>query len=81
MDKKVETMTCQEVAKILHTTPMKVKAAIKNGTMPIGMVARDEHSTQDRTIIIKKRFEKWVSGEMPGMDVRSLRELRERWEQ
>ena len=61
---RVETMTCLEVATMLGTTHTKVKAAIKNGTMPIGMVAKDEHSTQERTIIIKTRFYKWINGEL-----------------
>ncbi len=63
-EKSVETMTVQEVAALLGTAPMKVKSAILNGTMPIGMVARDEHSTHDRTIIIKTRWEKWIAGEI-----------------
>jgi excisionase family DNA binding protein len=37
----VETMTVTEVAKRLNTSPMKIKHAILNGTMPIGMVARE----------------------------------------
>lgn len=64
MNDIVETMSAQEVAKILGTSPLKVKHAILNGTMPIGMVAREDNSTQDRTIIIKKRFERWTAGEL-----------------
>lgn len=62
--KKIETLSPLEVAKALGTSPMKVKAAIQNGTMPIGMVARDEHSTQDRIIIVKERWEKWKTGRL-----------------
>lgn len=58
----IETMSTQDVAKILRTSPMKVKAAIKNGTMPIGMVARQDGSSHERTIIIRERWEKWIAG-------------------
>ena len=59
---KVETLTTQDVAKMLRTSPMKIKAAIKNGTMPIGMVAKENGSTQERTIIIRERWQKWIAG-------------------
>ncbi len=61
---EVETITLQEAAKVLKTSPMIIKAAIKNGTMPVGAVAKNDHSTQDRTIIIKTRFYKWLNGEL-----------------
>ena len=64
MEKQVETVTVQEVADALGVAPMKIKNAILNGTMPIGAVMRDPHSTRDRTIIIKKRYEKWIGGEL-----------------
>jgi len=60
---KTETVTPLAVAKALGTTPMMVKAAIKNGSLPIGFVARKEGSTQDRIIIVKARWERWRRGE------------------
>ena len=62
--KAVDIMTCSEVSKILGINPIVVKFSILNGSMPIGMVARDKHSTKDRTIVIKARLEKWVRGEL-----------------
>ena len=54
---KVEIVPAADVAKAFHTTPSKIAAAIKNGTLPIGFVA-DEN--QNRTVIVKKRFEAYI---------------------
>ena len=61
---RIETVSPLDVAKALGTTPGKVKSAIKNGTMPIGMVAKEDGSTHERTIIIRVRWDKWVKGEL-----------------
>lgn len=61
---RIETISVKEAALALGITPMKVKYAILNGTMPIGLVAREEDSSHDRTVIVKKRFEMWVNGEL-----------------
>lgn len=61
---RVDTMSLLEVAHALGTSPMKVKAAIKNGTMPIGMVAKEPGSSQERTVIVRTRWEKWINGLM-----------------
>lgn len=58
------TMSVGEVAKELGTTPDKVRSAIMNGTMPIGMVGRGDNSSSNRTIIIRKRWELWLEGEL-----------------
>lgn len=58
------TMNADEVAAILKTTPDKVRSAILNGTMPIGMVGQGDHSSHNRTIIVRRRFEKWMEGEL-----------------
>jgi len=60
----VETVPVEDVAKAMHTNPMKIKSAILNHTMPIGAVMRDEHSTKDRIIIFKTRWEKYKRGEL-----------------
>lgn len=65
------TISAQEVARELGTSPQKIKAGILNGTLPIGTVLRDAHSTQDRIIIIKKRWEKYKEGEDLTCRVRS----------
>lgn len=62
--KRQLTMSADEVAAILGTTPDKVRSAILNGTMPVGMVGQGDHSTHNRTIIVRKRFEKWLEGEL-----------------
>lgn len=49
---------------MLGTTAGKVKNAILNGTMPIGLVTKEDGSSHDRTIIVKKRFDMWVNGEL-----------------
>ena len=41
---------------------MKVKSGILNGTMPIGTVVNE--GKNDRTIIIKARFDKWMDGDL-----------------
>ena len=62
---RVEIIPVAEVAAALGIAPMKVKSAIKNGTMPIGCVCKDEeNSTHERTVIIKRRWEKWIAGEL-----------------
>ena len=58
------TMDAAEVATILHTTPAKVRSAILNGTMPVGMVGQEDSEKHLRTIIVRKRFEKWMDGEL-----------------
>lgn len=57
--KKPEVIDVKEVAEILGTSPMKVKSGILNGTMPIGTVLSE--GGRDRTIIIRARWEAWVS--------------------
>ncbi len=57
----IETLSIREVGSMLKIAPMKVKAGILNGTMPIGTVVNEAGSTKDRVIIIKKRFEAWVN--------------------
>lgn len=58
--KKAEVIDVKEVADFLGTSPMKVKSGILNGTMPIGTVLSE--GGRDRTIIIRARWEAWVSG-------------------
>ncbi|MDR2982735.1 MAG: hypothetical protein LBV12_10870 [Puniceicoccales bacterium] len=58
------TMSAEEAAGILCTTPDKVRAAILNGTMPVGLVAQGDHSSHNRTIIIRRRFSLWLEGEL-----------------
>nr|DAL13771.1 MAG TPA_asm: Pyocin activator protein PrtN [Caudoviricetes sp.] len=53
----VEIISAAEVAKIFHTTPSKITAAIKNGTLPIGFVADEK---QNRTFIVKKRLNAYI---------------------
>lgn len=57
---EVELMKAEEVAKIFHTTPAKIKAAILNRTLPIGFVA---DGTQDRIIIIKQRLLAYINAD------------------
>lgn len=61
---QVETIPVAEIAKALKTAPMKIKSGIKNGTMPIGVVLQEPGSGVERTIIIKKRWERWIAGEI-----------------
>jgi hypothetical protein len=61
---KIETLLIADVARALGTSPAKVKAAIKNGTMPIGMVGQEPGSTQERTVIVRTRWEKWINGQL-----------------
>lgn len=61
---KVETVPVKVVAKMLGIAPMKVKAAIKNGTMPVGLVAKEEGKSLERTVVIKTRLERWLDGEL-----------------
>jgi len=61
---RVEIVPVTEVARSLGIAPMKVKAAIKNGTMPIGAVCTEDRSTKERTVILRTRWEKWKNGEL-----------------
>lgn len=61
---KAETVTVREAAYVLGVSPMKIKSAIKNGTLPIGAVFTEDNSTKERTVIIKTRLEKWLRGEL-----------------
>lgn len=55
---EVTLMKAEDVAKIFNTTPPKIKAAILNGTLPIGFVAGGE---RDRIIIVKERLDAWLN--------------------
>ena len=50
---KTKLVRVEEVAKLFHTTQPKIKAAILNGTLPIGFVADGE---VDRIFIVDKRL-------------------------
>lgn len=56
----IDLVTVEEVARALRTSPMKVKSAILNKTMPIGAVLTD--GGRDRVVIIKARWEAWATG-------------------
>lgn len=62
--KRLDIVPVNEVAAALGIAPMKVKSGIKNGTMPIGTVVREEGSSVERTVILKTRWEKWKAGEL-----------------
>lgn len=62
MEQAYELMSAKEVAKILGINTMKVKSAILNGTMPVGAVCNE--GKNDRVVIIKTRFEKWMNGDL-----------------
>ena len=50
---EVDIIKAEEVAKIFRTTAPKIKAAILNGTLPIGFVAGGD---KDRIIIVTKTY-------------------------
>ena len=56
----IDLVTTEEVARALGTSPMKIKSAILNGTMPIGAVLTE--GGRDRVVIIKARWEAWATG-------------------
>jgi hypothetical protein len=63
---EIEIMTTESVAKLLKTTPSKVNAMIRNGTLPIGAAVRageDGEGSHNRSVIIKKRLEAWLNGD------------------
>ena len=63
MDEKriMETVSCLEVAKSLKLAPRRVSALIEKGILPIGFV--DTSGKRRRTIIIRRAFEKFISGD------------------
>lgn len=62
---EVETLTAQDVSKLLGISPLKVTSAILSGQLPIGFVVVPDPGTKEktRTVIIKKRFERYINGE------------------
>lgn len=54
---QVDFMKAVDVAALFKTTAPKIKAAILNGTLPIGFVADGD---RDRIIIIKQRLQAWL---------------------
>lgn len=50
----------EEVAKLFHTTQPKIKAAILNGTLPIGFVADGD---VDRVFIVDKRLRAYLNAD------------------
>lgn len=65
---KVTIVKAEEVATLFHTTVPKIKAAILNGTLPIGFVAE---GPVDRIIIIEERLIAWLEA----MDLKGGRRL------
>lgn len=57
----IETMKIREAASLLGTTEPVLKSAILNGTCPIGAVGSGR--SNDRIIIVKKRFEAWINAD------------------
>ena len=57
---KIETLTRDEVAKMLGVSATAIPSMIINGTMPIGACYDNGKTT--RTVIIKKRWDRWVEG-------------------
>lgn len=65
---EVDIMKAEDVAKIFRTTAPKIKAAILNGTLPIGFVAGGD---KDRIIIVKQRLMAWINAD----DLKGVRRL------
>ncbi len=64
IDFDVQILPTIEVAKMFKTTSPKIKAAILNGTLPIGFVAQKQDENEvDRIFIVKKRLEAWLNAE------------------
>lgn len=60
-DLQVKTVKVEDAAKILGTSPQRVKAAILNGTLPIGAVFTKSKPTEvDRVTIIESRLRAWL---------------------
>lgn len=57
---KAKLVKVEEVAKLFHTTQPKIKAAIMNGTLPIGFVADGD---VDRIFIIDKRLKAYLNAD------------------
>lgn len=57
----IETIPLIEAAKILHTQPEKINAAILNGTFPVGIATEGGAGSRRTTIILKKRFEAYIN--------------------
>lgn len=55
---EVELLKAEEVAAMFGTTAPKIKAAILNGTLPIGFIGT---GGKDRIIIVKRRLDAWVN--------------------
>lgn len=60
---EVELVATEEVADLLHTTQMKVHAAILNGTFPVGLAIEGGKGQNSRTIIIKSRLVAWLTAQ------------------
>ena len=60
IDFEVKMLTTAEVAKLFHTTPPKIIAAIKNHTLPIGFFADGD---TNRAYIVEKRLKAYVEAQ------------------
>ena len=60
-----DTMTLAEASAALGLTPLKLSKAIHDGLLPIGYVLEAEPGTKERTrtVILRKRFIKYVNGD------------------
>lgn len=61
----IEMVSLEAVAKELRTTSRKVISAMKNGTLPIGMVADpDDDDGRHVVKIFKNRWERYKEGSL-----------------
>lgn len=58
---EVEFVPAADVADMMHTTQMKIHAAILNGTFPVGLAIEGGKGERARTIIIKERLIAWLT--------------------
>ena len=59
----IETISAAEAAKALHLTHACLKAAIRNGDLPVGFVFTPDGSTQDRVIVVKSRWDAYFGAD------------------
>lgn len=69
MRNEIKTLEVKEIAKALGTSPMKIKSAILNGTMPVGAVFND--GGRDRVVILQSRWEAWAEA----MDLKGAKDV------
>ena len=61
-----EVMSVKEAAQQLGVTVVHMRKGIEQGVYPFGVAVKGGRGERNKYIIFRRRFEKWLNGELTG---------------